>query len=335
MPVAELSGADRALLAAPGTRKAGVTGGAAANFTSPWPQQAIALDGPVDCKVISEDREKQRYIYECPGYRFTCDAAVTYDALQSFSVMFEATRKFAKSMPLGMGGRERNGKLEILLFRSMQGYLAAGGMPGSAGCFTRGVVLVPMESLGLKEGRTGFGLDRTRDSRVLIHELTHQLTPAAYMQPGTSGWFCEGLAEYAATTSYSWGTFRPDTRGNAVKAYVTGAGENGKGGRGLGKEIRVPRLREFMLMPYSSYSGANANRNYGMGLLLTHYFLHMENGGQARRIRQFLMGLQAGATGEAALAPLLGGGGFEKLEGEIAAAWSRMGVEIRFGGGGI
>lgn len=305
---------------------------AASTFGRAWPRE-IRLGGPVACKVISEDPKTRRYIYESPGYRFTCDARVTDDALRNFSVMFETTRKYALALPLSLGGgRERRGKLDILLFGSMQGYLQAGGMPGSAGCYTRGVVMVPMESLGLKEGSTGFSLDVRRKNNVLIHELVHQLTPDVYFAPGSMGWFSEGLAEYMAITPYNWGYFQPDIFGNVVKTYVTTRGSAGEPGRALGLALPVPRLKEFLLMPYGEFSGAKANANYGIGLLLTHYFLHMEGGGKAFRITAFLKGLQAGHSGETALAPLLGGGSFEKLEGEIAAAWAKQGVTLRFGG---
>lgn len=304
---------------------------AASNVGGTWPKE-IRLDGAVQCKVVSEDAKAGRHIYESPGYRFTCDARVTDDALRNFSVMFEATRKFGKSLPLGLGGRERDGKLDVFLFSTKLAYVKSGGSPNSAGCFTRGVVLVPMESLGLKQGNTGFSLDTKRDNLVLIHELAHQLTPGAYLQPGALGWFSEGLAEYMAVTPYNWGYFAPDIHGNAVKAFVTSHGEKGQGGRALGFRIQAPKLKDFFLMSYRDFSGKNPNLNYGLGLLITHYFFHMEGGGSGTRIFRFLKGLQTGAQGEAAIAPLLGGGSYEKLEAEISAAWARKGIEIKFGG---
>lgn len=337
-PLAELSAGDQAVLRtgkpAQPTAVASMAVAAPSTFSRPWPRE-VRLDGPVTCKVVSEDAKTGRYIYESPGYRFTCDARVTDDALRSFSVMFESTRKYAQNLPLSLGGcgRERQGKLDILLFGDIYQYVKAGGPPSSAGCYSRGVVLVPMSSLGLKEGDTGFSLDASQRNNVLIHELAHQLTPDAYMIPGSRGWFSEGLAEYLVITPYNWGYYQPDIFGNSVKTYVTSrSGVAGMGGRVLGENIKAPRLKDFMLMPYSQFSGQNANFNYGLGLLLTHYFFHMEGGGKASRITQFLKGLQAGQQGEAALAPLLGGSTFEKLEGEIAAAWARQGVQIRFGG---
>ena len=305
----------------------------ASTFNRPWPHE-VRLDGPVTCKVISEDRKTQRYVYESPGYRFNCDARVTDDAVRNFSVMFETIRKYALQIPLSLGvSRERQGKLDVVLFARAMDYARAGGPPGTAGCYVNGVVLVPMDSLGLKEGGTGFSLDSTRrNNTVLVHELVHQLTPDAYMSAGARGWFSEGLAEYMAITPYNWGYFKPDIYGNVVKAYATGLGADGLGGRALGTDLTAPRLKDFLLMSYGQFSSPNGNFNYGLGLLLTHYFFHMEGGGKAFRITQFLKGLEAGLRGEASLAPLLGGSSYEKLEGEITAAWARMGVQIRFGG---
>lgn len=327
MPLAELSPADQAVVQGGG--HSGPSEIVAASFGKPWPRQ-VRLAGPVPCKVVAEDLQKRRFVYESPNYRFTCDARVTDDALRNFAVMFEATRKYAMDLPLSLGGMPRNGKLDVLLFGSQLAYVRAGGMPGSAGCFTRGVVLVPMESLGLIEGRTGFSLDISRQNSVLVHELAHQLTPGAYFAPGARGWFSEGLAEYMAVTPYNWGYFSPDIHGNAVKSHVTTRGSAALPGRALGTTITGPRLRHFFLMPYREFSGTNANLNYGLGLLVTHYFLHMADSGQATRITRFLKDLHAGTQGEAALQPLLGASSYEKLEADITAAWARMGVTLSF-----
>jgi len=330
MPVAELGPEDQARLSGGGRAPRNEV--VAASFGSPWPRE-VRLDGPVGGKIVSEDKAAGRYIYESPGYRFTSDSRLTDDALRNFAVMFEATRKYSRGLPISLGGAAQGGgRLDILLFGTRQAYARAGGPPNSAGVFSRGVVLVPMESLGLKDVGTGFSLDVRRHNKVLVHELAHQLTPEAYFASGSIGWFSEGLAEYIAITPYTWGYFSTDVHGNVVKAYATANGADGTGGRAIGSEILAPKLRSFFLMPYQTFSGENANFNYALGLLLTHYFFHMEGGGKAGRITKFLQGLHAGQHGEAALKPLLGGSTYEKLEGEISAAWARMGVNIRFGG---
>jgi hypothetical protein len=304
----------------------------AANFGYAWPGE-IRVDGSSQSRVVSEDPKKGIYIYESPHYRFTCDVRLTSDVLRNFAMMFETTWKYVSSIPLGLdGGSPRQGRHDILLFGDLGTYFQAGGPPGSAACFnpSRGIVLVPAESLGLVKTPTGFSLDTTKTNDVLIHELTHQLTPHSYLMPRSNGWFTEGFAEYMATTPYSWGYFRPDPHGNAVLAYVTARGEKGKGGRGLGTKLRAPRLSQFMQMPYQHFSGANGNFNYGFGLLLTHYFCHMEGGGRSMRLTAYLKSLRAGEPIEKANAALLGGGTFEKLETEFADAWRKKGVEIAF-----
>lgn len=334
-PVEGMSPRDRTLLLAVRT----VSGGeperpAMLNFGAPWPR-GVRMDGPSQSKVVSEDPKTGRYVYESPNYRFTCDARLTSDVLRNFAMMFETTHKFAGNLPLGMLGGVNQPKLDILLFENMTGYIRAGGTPGSAGCFvpSTGAVMVPMSSLGLERTGTGFSLDMDRHNSVLVHELAHQLTPRAYYAQGMrNGWFIEGLAEYFAVTPYHWGYFQPDPHGNAVKSYVTAYGEKGKGGRNLGTTIRAPKLRHFMLMDYREFTGHSANLNYGLALLVTHYFFHMEGGGRAARVTAYLKGLRERRTDEEALAPLLGGGSYEKLETEIAETWRRRGVEIRFGG---
>ena len=85
-----------------------------------------------------------------------------------------------------------------------------------------------------------------------------------------------------------------------------------------------------MQMGYAEFAGDKGNLHYGAGLLLTYYFLHMEGGGKSSRITAYLKGVREGKTGQAALAPLLGGASFEKLEADFAAAWRRKGLEIAF-----
>jgi len=304
------------------------------NFGHAWPRE-IRVDGASQSRVVSEDAKKGQYIYESPHYRFTCDVRLVSDVLRNFAMMFETTYQYATAVPLGLdGGSLKQGRLEILLFGTMEGYVRAGGRVNSAACFVPGTgkVLAPVQSLGLRRTSTGFSLDTTGTNDVLIHELTHQLTPRSYMGASLrNGWLTEGLAEYIAQTPYSWGYFRSDAQGNAVLAYVTAYGEDRRAGRALGTKLKAPRLRQFMQMDYEAFAGENANFNYGFALLLTHYFLHMEGGGRSMRMTEYLKGLRAGRDGEASLAPLLGGGSYEKLEAEVADAWRRKGVEIVFG----
>ncbi|WP_035608489.1 hypothetical protein [Haloferula sp. BvORR071] len=340
-PLANLSASDQVRArnhrVAPPPTGGGDTPGApsqaSSNLGYAWPRE-IRMDGSSQSKVISEDPKKNVFIYESPHYRFTSNVRLTSDVLRNFAMMFETTWKYATSIPLGLdGGTPRQGRLDILLFETKEQYLAAGGRAGSAACYSpgSGAVLTPLDSLGLRKTPTGFSIDTTATNSVLIHELTHQVTPRSYMSPALrNGWFVEGLAEYICTTPYSWGYFRPDPYGNAVLAFVTAYGEDKKNGRALGAKISAPHLRQFMQMDYDNFAGPKGNLHYGLGLLLTHYFLHMEGGGRSQPMTAYLKGIRSGSTGDAALAPLLGGSTYERLEADFADAWRKKGLEITF-----
>ena len=159
----------------------------------------------------------------------------------------------------------------------------------------------------------------------------HQLTPAAYYAHGSLGWFTEGLAEYVGTTPYHPGYFWVDPHGDTVLEYLTSYGQKGTGGLVLGKNLRLPPLKEFMTMSYGRFTGKDAGLNYGASLAIVYYFFHMEGGGGAKRITAFLKGLKEGGYGEAALYPLHAGEGFAALEDDISRAWARKGLNISFG----
>ena len=303
-----------------------------ANFRAPWPKAARPERNPRHA-IIKEDVERGFFVYESPGYRFYSDIPIEYNASAHFATVFETTKAFLKSLPLGLlRADEVTGKSKVLLFGTDAGYAKAGGPPGSAGCYfpAKRLVLVPVSSLGLRKTEKGMERDQTDNYKTLIHELTHQLTPTVYYAHGSNGWFTEGLAEYAGATPYRPGYFWVDRFGTSIKAYVTAYGNDERHGRALGTDISVPPLEKFMLMPYSDFSGKNANRNYGVALLMAYYFFHLEGGGGAERITAFLEGLREGKYGEEALQVLHGGEGFRKLEQDITAAWSKVGVTIRF-----
>lgn len=304
------------------------------NFGQEWPRAARPVRNPRH-EVIKEDHERGRFVYESPGYAFHADSPISHEASMHFATLFETTKAYLKSLPIGLlKADEETGKSIVLIFGTDQAYWKAGGRRDSAGCYMPGkrLVLVPVSSLEFRKTEKGIERDQQRDYKVLIHELTHQLTPSAYAGHGSLGWFSEGLAEYVGATPYRPGYFVVDRYGNCVKEFVCGHGEDGKGGRALGTTIAIPPLREFMLMGYDRFSGAEANRNYGAALLITYYFFHMEGGGGAKRITEFLIGLRAGKYGEEALTPLHGGEGYQKLQEDISRAWARLGITLSFGG---
>jgi hypothetical protein len=71
-PLSELGVGDQAAVRGVGQ---GAVEAVAQNFGRPWTSE-FRIGGAVACKVISEDPKTRRFVYESPGYRFTCDARV-------------------------------------------------------------------------------------------------------------------------------------------------------------------------------------------------------------------------------------------------------------------
>lgn len=247
--------------------------------------------------------------------------------------MFEATRLYCRSVPLGLcGGEKTDGKLQILLYETTEEYRAAGGPASTAGVFMSGkkAVLVPLTSLGVRPVGSGYMLDRDKSSKTLPHELTHQLTPSSYFTKGMNGWFTEGIAEYIGNTPYRSGTYTVRGSQRTLVEYVTGYGARNMGGRALGKKIQLSSLETFMFQDYESFTG-NPQTSYGCGLLLTIYFIHMDGAGDGLRLKNCLKALTAGKSPSEANACLLDGRSYPDLEKEITKAWGKYNVDLIFG----
>ena len=303
------------------------------NFEAEWPR-LVSVDIGIDISVVSEDEEAEKFVYHSPNYEFICDVELSKNVVKKFAVMFEATREFCRLLPISTmkahvpGGEFRH---KILLFEKQETYFEQGGVPGSAGVFiTRGgngVVMVPLTSLGLIKGKAGYRYDYDKSNKTLMHEVAHQLTDSEYFLPGARGWFSEGLAEYVALTPYRSGKYMVRSNLSEIRDYVTAYGEKGRGGRALTENIDAPALEEFMLQSYESFT-ADANFNYGLGLLLTYYFFHMED--DRSHINNFLHALKAGKQGQEAVDKLLNGRSYEELEQQVAKAWKSRGIRISF-----
>jgi hypothetical protein len=295
--------------------------GGEGNFDAPWPDRIKFSEDP-EIVVVEENAAEKRFVYESASYRYTCDVRLSKSVVKGFAVMFEATRLFCRSLPLGLDGGGGEGKLRIHLFETHEAYVEAGGQQDTAGIFLPGKseVLVPLTSLGVRPVGSGYMLDRDKSSSTLPHELTHQLTPVAYMRQASMIWFIEGIAEYVAATPYRSGAFNVRNHFRDIVESVTGEG---------GRQIQLPALRAFMLQSHGDFM-KEARTNYRAALLITCYFMQMDGEGDAKRLKTYLRALRKGKDREESLAALLDGRDFEELEKEIAKAWSRRGIDLFF-----
>ena len=305
----------------------------AENFEGKWPG-IVSAPGSLEVRDLSEEEEAEQYVYHSPHYEFVCDVPLKRSLVKRLAVLFEASREYCRQLPISSkkahvaGIKHRN---RILLFETKEGYAKAGGPPGSAGVYMGGkdVIMVPLTSLGVRKVGSSYAIDYDKENRTLPHELTHQLTDHYYFRSGARGWFSEGLAEYVGATPYRSGSFNVKKALNAIRDYATGFGRAGRGGRALGDDISAPDLKSFMLQSYGSFV-ANGNFNYGLGLLITTYFFHMDKDGDRVAISAFLKALREGKEGEEALEVLLQGRSWSEMEEQISAGWRGRGLRIRF-----
>ncbi len=304
------------------------------NYNDPWPT-LISGNVSVDIEEDTNHGSTKQFIYRSPNYEFISDVKLSKNVVKKFATLFETTRQFCKTLPISLmkahvpGEKFRN---KILLFEHKDTYIENGGPPTSAGVFLggKGVVMVPLESLGVKKVGSGYMFDYNGLNKTLPHELTHQLTDSEYFNTGARGWFTEGLAEYVANTPYRSGKFMVKSNQSSIEAYVTEFGKKGRGGRGLGTKIEMPDLKEFMLQPYSQFTANNPQLNYGMGLLITYYYFHWDGKKDHANMSAFLKALKEGKQGEEALNVLLNGRSWDEMEKEISKAWKSRGVRITF-----
>lgn len=301
-----------------------------ANFEAAWPDSA-GVGGEAALSVVEEDKDAGRYVYESEHFRFTCNVLMRPSLLSKVATMFEACHRAHHGIPLN-NRRTRStkaAKLNARLFETMEQYRAAGGLPGSAGVYlgAEDVFMVPLEALGVKKVGSGYMFDFDGDFHTLYHEITHQLWADLHGMAGM--WMVEGFAEYMACAPYRAGTFSFSKQPKALLSYATAFGKKENGGRALGEEIVMAHLEEFMTWDQPTFY-QDGNRNYGLGLLLTYFFINLDGKGDAARVKACIRKLQEGASEDEARRVLLDGRSYADLEKEFAAAMRKKGIKVEF-----
>ena len=306
------------------------------NFDEEWPT-LITIDKDIEIKIVEEDKENKRFVYHSPNYEFICDARLSKNVVKKFAILFETTREYCRLLPVSMMKEHVSDpefRNKVLLFGKKEDYVKNGGPPKSGGVYLLGsrdeAVMAPLESLGVKKVGSSYMHDNKKANDVICHELVHQLTTEDYYAEAAIGWFTEGLAEYIAATPYRSGRYTVRSNLSAIQVQATEAGEKGKSGWALGDDITAPNLKDYMIQPYSEFTKdvEKAKLNYGLGILITYYYLHMEE--DRSSITAFLKALKDGKEGEEALNALLNGRSWDEMEKQISKAWRSRRVKITF-----
>jgi hypothetical protein len=282
--------------------------------------------------VIKEDAQTGEFNYRVPPYEFRSDTKLGPDALRDFARVFKAAWLLNCLLPLDLRPTPEKDRDAFVakIFRSYADYHAAGGMPGSSGTYIReqGVILVPLESIGVKIVSDRVQTERSDRHETLIHEITHQMMNA--WLPRLPTWFIEGSAEYTAMAEYIHGRFYMSQMQDRLRNYLKMRGQ---------KDRQIVMRFPAALMTTDSATWAQAlgsnpyaaNANYSSAAILTYYFYHLDGNGDAAHVIAWLRDLERGRLPAEALEEhLVRGRNPEKLANDIVKAFHLIGMKVDF-----
>lgn len=300
-----------------------------------WPR-TVVLDEKPAVTVVKEDAETHQFIYRSPHYEFQCDSKLGANVVREFGRMFEATWLINCLLPLDLKPRPEKLREIFLakLFTSKADYMEAGGMQGSAGVYmgSNKALMVPLSSLGVQMvgNRVSLADSAARDNATLIHEITHQMMN--HWLRVLPVWYCEGSAEYVSMLDYN-------SNGRFSLIGLNRQLQNFAVGRGGGKGFTMIDLEELMNINDERWAaalgaGGFANENYGSAGLLTYYFYHIDDKGDAAHLIAWLRDIENAQSDEAVAAAtkkhLLRERSYAQLSEEVKKGLRKEGVDVTF-----
>lgn len=291
---------------------------------------SVAIMGTPEVTVVVEDPAAKKFIYRTPHYEFQSDVLVGADAVRTFSRIFEATFLVNCLLPFDYRPSPEEGRERFVarLFSSDFNYFAEGGMPGSAGAYSRthAALLAPISSLGIKMVNDRMQVDRSESTEVLVHEITHQM-----MNPWLEHlpmWFSEGAADYVAMADYVHGKFVLNQMDNRLRLYL-------KRRQPWGNPPDIRSIPELMGMSPQTWNEAVssipkvANMNYSSATMLVYYFYHLDGRGDGAGVKAYLRAIEAGTPEViAAEKHLLRERTIEVLEADVLNAFLKISLPL-------
>ncbi len=280
-----------------------------------WPETVLQPE----IKLTGGKSKEGVFNFHSPHYEFNCDAEVSASVMNDFATVAEGTLRLIYSLPLHFPPLEGR-TFGARICQSRMVYERAGGPPGSAGVFIlgnmsgKGMLLVPFESLGIEKFAGRNTKSYNYHATVLIHEMAHQTT--AELLPLMPKWVAEGLAEYAGNMIYRNGVFYLGARDRVQAlrqrletydklsreqdAQVMASPSNKPPAPSSAVPVRLPESwimrpselvkktdRDWSTNVNSKAAHIQLHRMYLSSMFLVHYYLHMADNGEARRIRLY------------------------------------------------
>ena len=288
-----------------------------------WPRK-LKPDN-YDITIVREDNETGTYIYRTPHFEFHSTVKFARRVVREFSQIFESTLLAVSELPLKLNpGIPENTFFLTQIFETEGQYVAAGGIPNSAGVYfpESRKIMVPLRHLGVKKTSSAYTIDESEEINVLAHEITHQVTHDWLDKLPI--WASEGIAEYIEHVPYERGAFRFD-RFEVDEVFR----------RGSPSLRKLEVLMNMSLIEWNQALAKGTRRvssNYLSALVLYYYFCHfdLDEAGNPKLLYDYLRAIEAGESQAAATKILLNGRSYEELEEAVVKAYRREDIKLAF-----
>ncbi|GEM_PF-1171023 len=309
-----------------------------------WPSIYNGTNSPkVDYAGYREERKA--HLFRARHFDFYCDERLSDATVSKCVAVFDNIVEAIDSLPMMMDSVPSEGspRYEAVMVADKAKYMKMGGLPNSAGFFSRRMnrTIIPFESLGIVKKGTNWVFDgKRRYFGTLVHELTHHATSH---WRGMPPWFEEGLADYMQAMPYRSGRFLFTSPGSAVAASIRNYEETtvGSGVIPDGNLLMV-HPRDLFLLDRPTWNQTMQNevaaaRNYASSAVLVYFFMHEDGRGDGAHFIQWMHAWRSAVFSRRALEygaliakHLVRGRSDAELEAEIAEAMSKRGLRIKF-----
>jgi hypothetical protein len=244
----------------------------------------------IKIETVREDEENGKFVYRTPNFEFESEGRLAGSLAREVSRSFEATYELLRALPWDIQPKPAEGRyFQASLFKDMEAYYQAGGLPGSAGSYFSGKkrFLVPFQSIGIREVGSAYRMDDDFDTHVLVHELTHQMMHfwLGYLPQ----WVVEGTAEYTGNLPLKNGKFRVSAAKSGLKDYLEFRKKRVVGGvpepYPLDKLFSISNEEWNRMM---SSDNGQTQRLYFTSYLLVYYFMHLDGKGDGERFVRYM-----------------------------------------------
>lgn len=284
------------------------------NWAAPWPERTAA-PGFLLVKTVQETDELS--VYETDHFIIESPGKVLEAEYMALARRFETVLSALAAVPMNLAVARRPSRKYLVRvcfqeedFNKAPG-LRNGNLKFSPTSFTA-LLLRDKKGRPLKLSAV--------DPRFAV---THWVTQSMDLEH----WLVDGFSAYMAFLPMEKEALVFRKLPGRLAAMLPRAVRTGK--------VPLPALAD-MLARDSAHSAADHGRSlkgdaaqYWADLLWTVYWCHLEGGGKAERLRRYLKARDA-ADGDKAHAILLDGKAAEEVQREMATAWKKLGVKLKF-----